>query len=142
MVSKELIVLFSIFLLLFSWIYDGGVRLDNLNEIGPRRHKLNEIDVWGKYFGFDSIRSALIFLLIIYEVGVIETWPSQGFWAFVWGFLGVVMVVIFFYGFGMVSEKASMAFSPVTIQQQGLDLLTGPSYEIYGSLEKWKEVKK
>ena len=87
----------------------------------------------GEQVGPSHFSSAVLFAFIIYGTGVMEAWPSKGFWAFAWGFVGVAAVVFFFYGFSKISESASRAISPIVIQQQGVDALTGTEQEmIYG----------
>ena len=76
---------------------------------------------------------AVLFAFIIYGTGVLEAWPSKGFGAFGWSLVGVAAVVFFFYGFSKISESASRAISPIVIQQQGIDAITGTEQEmIYG----------
>ena len=84
--------------------------------------------------GPSSGGSVVLFGLVLYGFGVVEMLPSQGWWALVGSGVGLVGVVLFFYAFSKVSERASKMISPIVIQSQGVDSLTGTEQEMINGI--------
>ena len=88
----------------------------------------------GEQVGPSHFGSGVLFACVLYAFGLVEIWPSQGWWALAWSGGGLVGVVLFFYAFSKVSERASKMISPIVIQSQGVDSLTGTEPEMINGI--------